>query len=34
MEPRLDFYRANPDAMKAISGLDARIRRTDWNQRS
>ena len=28
MEPRLDFYRANPDAMKALSGLDARIRRS------
>lgn len=28
MDPRLNFYTANPDAMKALSGLDARIKQS------
>lgn len=28
MEPRLDFLQANPDAVKAVAGLDARVARS------
>jgi hypothetical protein len=34
MEPRLNFYKAGPDAMKAMAGLEQQIARSGWRSRS